>query len=287
MKWPFSKYVGCGNDFILFDNREGLFPASDRSLLKKLCHRQWGIGADGLILLEHSLKADFRMRIFNADGSEAEMCGNGMRCLAQFLNEKGYQQSSYKIETMQRLLTVEQTIDGISVQMGNPTNMSWNIPLKIEDQECVIHFLNTGVPHTILFVENSGKIDLKKWGPLVRFHPLFAPEGTNFNLVELKSPNEILLRTYERGVEDETLACGTGATAAALATAFCYQRSGPLLVHTRSEETLTIGFQLKDGLFSHVSMTGPAHCTFRGEIEIKENLVSNHSFRLIGTERVL
>ena len=136
MEWPFSKYVGCGNDFIIFDNREGAFPSKDEQLIKHLCHRQCGIeGADGVILLENSDRSDFRMRIFNSDGSEAEMCGNGIRCIMKFLEQAGLKGPKYEIETMKRVHRIEHVSGGISVEMGSPAHCQWDISLDFQGRQ--------------------------------------------------------------------------------------------------------------------------------------------------------
>ncbi len=267
MHWFFAKYVGSGNDFILFDNRTGTFPIL-QSVIQRLCQRQWGIGADGLLLLEHSTQADFRMRVFNSDGSEAEMCGNGLRCFVKWLASMGIQNQPYRIEIMQNLLTATQTGDAICIEMGSPRNIQWNIPLRFENQFLSIHYIHTGVPHAVLFVENIEEINLKKLGSYLRNYSLWMPTGTNVTMAQQTEQGKIKIRTYERGIEGETLACGTGATAAALAAARLYRWPSPVLVETRSGETLSIGFTIEGLKFSNVTLTGSAECTFQGEIEL-------------------
>lgn len=257
MNIPFAKYAGCGNDFILLDNRERTITLTALQI-SQLCHRQRGIGADGLIFLEDSPLSDFKMRIFNADGSEAEMCGNGLRCLIKFIRSLGIDQESYRIEVMQQEYRASIQEDLVCVEMRSPTNVQWNIPLQMEDFS--LHFLNTGVPHVVIFTSHLEEIDVQKWGAAIRHHPHFAPHGTNVNFAQIITPNEIRLRTYERGVENETLACGTGATAVALAASHQHQLSGPLQIRTASNECLTIGFE------STVTMTGPAEFIFQGLI---------------------
>jgi diaminopimelate epimerase len=260
MQWPFSKYVACGNDFILFDNRLGSFPLSNEQFIRNLCHRQCGIGADGVILLENSTQADFRMRIFNANGSEAEMCGNGIRCLMRFLQAMGFKKQSYQIETMQRVLRVTQKGFDICVDMGLPVDIKWDIPLL----DYKGHYLNTGVPHFVLFMSAIETIHLDVLGPQLRFHKQFAPHGVNVNLAQLTPDGKIKVRTYERGVEAETLACGTGATAVALAAARCYGLKSPIGILTGLHEQLTIEFEWQSEQFTYVTLAGPAHCTFQG-----------------------
>lgn len=261
----FSKYAGSGNDFILIDNRALPFPANP-PLIARLCHRQLGIGADGVILLENSQKADFRMRIFNADGGEAEMCGNGIRCLMRFIRELGGIRPTYKIETMHSLVTIAEEGEGVCVQMPEPFDIQWdmtlnNIPHRIQR-------LNTGVPHAVLFVDD---LEAETWmalAPHIRRHPSLAPEGTNVNFASLDPSGSLRVRTYERGVEGETLACGTGATASALAAAKCCGLKSPIRVLPRSEEPLLISFTWEGETPTQVAMTGPAHFIFRGEISV-------------------
>lgn len=295
MQAAFSKYAGCGNDFILFDNRSGFLSDLTSEAIRHLCHRQQGIGADGIILLEESDKADYRMRIFNADGSEAEMCGNGIRCLMKYIHELGFSAPLCTIETMQRLLKLRLHQGDVCVEMGDPTDVQWNFPLQIESETLTLHLLNTGVPHAVLFVDQIDSFDLLKWGPKVRYHPFF-PQGTNFNVATRPENGEISVRTYERGVEGETFACGTGATAAALAAAYVTRCSSPIKVRTRSNEILEVGFQYKNGLyhsqpklsrgpksklqagcgiFSAVTMTGPAKRTYRGEVSLRDCTIIN------------
>ena len=269
MELPFSKYSGCGNDFILIDNRQKLFPAHNCAVIARLCRRPEGIGADGVILIEESQKADFRMRIFNADGSEAEMCGNGLRCLKKFMCELGIEQSSLKIETHERLLYVENSADQIKATMGDPTDIKLHQEMLIDQRNYTVHLLNTGVPHAVYFTEDLETVPIADLGPKMRYHALCAPQGANANFAQVLGPQRIALRTYERGVEAETLACGTGATAAAIAAGLCYSVKPPIRVHTRSGEELLIDFNIDaKSKVSSVTQTGPARSHFRGFVTI-------------------
>lgn len=276
---PFSKYSGCGNDFILIDNRFHIFPTADKALIAKLCHRHRGVGADGIILLENSLTADFKMRIFNSDGSEAEMCGNGIRCLMKFLQDQGFQDKKHVIETMNAKIPLFPENGEVSVEMPSPTEISWSTPLSINGNSWNIHFLNTGVPHAVIFVEDVLEVDLETIAPKIRFHSQFAPKGTNVNFVALQAHSQkIFLRTYERGVEQETLACGTGAVASAIAAAKIHGMSSPIHVQTKSQEYLKIAFHLDaESMFSNLIMTGPATFIFSGKIDLKSDLRPNHA----------
>lgn len=263
---PFAKYAGCGNDFILFDNREKTFPLSSH-LIQRLCNRQSGIGADGLILLEHSDSADFRMRIFNADGSEAEMCGNGLRCLVKWLSHMGFSLSPYRIEVMHHIITAHTIAHAVCLEIGMPTDVQWNVPIHYQGRLVHAQHLNTGVPHAVLFVEELGSFPLIEIAPFIRSHPHWAPHGTNVTAVQIMDSKNIKIRTYERGVERETLACGTGAIAATLATAHHFHFTGPLTVHPLSGEELKVGFQKEKDFFSQVTLTGPVQFQFQGEID--------------------
>lgn len=269
----FAKYVGCGNDFILIDNRLKTFPFQ-QSLVQHLCQRQRGVGADGLILLETPTKpdADFRFRIFNSDGSEAEMCGNGIRCFVKWLASMGFHYEHYRIQTMQSILKAKHVKDDICVDMGTPGNIQWDISLPFENQFLRIHYLNTGVPHAILFTENIDDVELLKLGPYIRNYSLWTPHGTNVTIAQKETGARLKVRTYERGVEGETLACGTGATAAALAAAREYQIVSPVCIETRLGEELNIGFSYENQKFSHVTLTGSAKCTFTGEVDLRRLL---------------
>ncbi len=268
MHWPFTKFVGSGNDFILFDNRSASFPYNQSGLIKKLCHRQWGIGADGVLLLELSMHADCRMRILNSDGTEAEMCGNGLRCFVKWLKVLGFRRQSYRIEVMNQIVAASHVGEQVCIEMGFIRDICWNIPLQFEDGNLIVHHLNTGVPHTLLFVDDVDQIDLAKIGPYIRQHPIWKPQGTNVTLLQQVERHRLKVRTFERGIEGETLACGTGATAAALSAAYQCNMTGPIVIETRSGEELTVSFSLHDQQFSHVTLTGSAHSTFGGEVDL-------------------
>lgn len=265
MDFHFSKYVGCGNDFILIDDRLNHFPIKDKNTIARLCHRNYGIGADGLILLQRSSRASFRMRIFNADGTEAEMCGNGLRCLMKFVLELGFSdQASYSIETMHSLLLAEFFDQDVKIEMGQFTSKSRSFSVDWNNETLQIHSLNTGVPHAVIFVDDLNRSDFTNLGSHLRHSPLFGEAGTNVNIAQLLNSNEIAIRSYERGVEGETLACGTGATAVALAAAGLHNFASPVTIRFRSQEKLVIQFQKIDSIFSKITMTGPAYCSFRG-----------------------
>ncbi len=259
----FSKYSGCGNDFIIIDNRAALFPFQDPSTIQSLCDRREGIGADGLILLESSLHADFRMRIFNCDGSEAEMCGNGIRCLMAFIHKLHRHLHRCTIETMERIIPLELIDNHVKAFVGAPTDLKCDLTTQIDNRIYQLHHLNTGVPHCVTFVADLEAIDLLKVGQQLRSHALFGSKGTNVNFASTQN-GQVLYRTYERGVEGETPACGTGAVAVALATAISFGWTSPITVLTRSNQPLEIGFTRTVDQFADVSMTGPAIHVFDG-----------------------
>lgn len=266
-KLNFSKYVGAGNDFILFDDRALTFPCHNKDLIKRLCHRQFGIGADGIILLQLSSRADFRFRIFNADSSEAEMCGNGVRCFGKFVSDLGFNLSTFSLETTERILKVEMNNDDIVVEMGEPREICFNIEIDLHKKKEILHYMDTGVPHAVLFVKDLDKINVFSLGKEIRFHLHFQPKGANANFAMLQG-DTVHLRTYERGVEEETLACGTGATATALVAAKIYGLPSPVKVRTMSGETLKISFKQNNDSFEDVAMSGSAKLVFQGVITV-------------------
>lgn len=266
----FSKYVGAGNDFIFIDNRDFIFPAQDPLFIRKLCHRQCGIGADGVILLENSSKADYKMRIFNSDGHEAEMCGNGSRCFYKFIHEcTALQKDAYVIETKESCIKLAQDGSNIQVSMMSPCDIIWNMDLKLDSSNLKVHSLNTGVPHAVVFLDEIKDSDLKNLAPKIRYHESFS-KGTNVNFVKILSNNEIMVRTYERGVEDETLSCGTGVTASAIAAAYLLQIPLPIKVNTKSNEQIEINCTINKESIQDVTMSGPAELVYKGEFVAAE-----------------
>ncbi len=251
--FSFSKFEGAGNDFILIDDRTPLFPIDNSSLIQKLCHRRFGIGADGVILLQMSAIADFCMRIFNSDGSEAEGCGNGTRCLVRFLEELGFPRKTYRIAVGPKILTADFQGDNIRVEMGSVSECKTH---SIEGRE--IHFVDSGVPHAVWFVPDVEQIPLLEIGPTLRRHPLFGPRGVNVNIASLEKEGSVRVRTFERGVEAETLACGTGATAVATIVAKLYGWESPVRICYAGGD-LEIHFDRK-----RIWMAGPAKKIFSG-----------------------
>lgn len=270
----FTKMVGSGNDFVVIDNRNNIFDGQNKALIKKLCNRIKGIGADGIILIEKSETADFKMRILNSDGSEADMCGNGARCAAYFASSQKIVLKSMKFETLAGIIEGEILDDGceakkVKVKMINPHSVRDDIYLDLPDLEQVrICSINTGVPHAVIFVENIKNIDVEEIGSFVRYNQAFMPSGTNVNFVKIKNQNEIIVRTYERGVENETLSCGSGSTASAIFSALKFDLKSPILVHTKSGEDLQIHFNKDGENIKDVYLEGLVEIVFNGNFNI-------------------
>ncbi len=273
MLLQFFKMNGAGNDFIIIDNRD-LTADLDEDTIAALCDRNRGIGADGLLAVEPAQKgADFRFRYYNADGGEAEMCGNGARCFGRFTAHLGeIVLKRVTFETIVGTLAAEMIGDDVRIAMSDPTDLKLDTAAKIEGIVAPLHFVNTGVPHVVTFLESAAildEFDVFTHGGAIRNHPAFAPAGTNANFVAVLAPDHISIRTFERGVEDETLACGTGMVASALIHHLLTGAPSPIKVDVEGGETLEIGFE-KNGeqAFKNVTLTGPADFVFEGEIEI-------------------
>lgn len=256
MKIPFSKYQGTGNDFIIIDQRQKKYIAhDDQELIELFCHRKFGIGADGLILLENIESADFNMIYFNADGRQSSMCGNGGRCITAFANEKAVISHQAKFNAIDGLHEADIRSDGeVALQMQSVDSIQY-----VDD-----HFiLDTGSPHYVAFVEDVDDIDVKELGSTIRYSAKFREEGINVNFVELTA-NGLNVATYERGVEDETLSCGTGVTAAALAFAKKFKKKGTVAIKTKGGD-LKVGFDTDDfESFRNIWLIGPATKVFEG-----------------------
>ena len=260
----FAKYSGCGNDFILIDNRKRLFAAS-KAEISRLCHRQQGIGADGIVLLEDSSSSDFGTRIFNADGSEAEMCGNGIRCLARFICDIEFSdklENRFSIQTMHQRMHVRIEPGIVYVEMPPATAWRSDIAIDIGDTSFFLHSIDTGVPHAIQFVPDIENVFIRL-APEIRYHSEFGSRGTNVNFAQFLPDGTIAVRTYERGVEGETLACGTGAVAVALTAARIHRINSPIVVRPRSGDLLQISFNEN---FEQITLAGPAFKVFEGRV---------------------
>jgi diaminopimelate epimerase len=272
----FYKYHGAGNDFVLMDNRGGeIFEEDKSSLAVRVCHRRFGIGGDGLLLLENSRIADVRMRIFNPDGTEAEMCGNGIRCLAKHAYEyAAVRKKEMKIETLagvkKVILLIEKgEIKEVRVNMGSPKIENLKMTLNLNTERVDLSYLNVGVPHAVLFVDDINSVDVPSLGEAIRRNKAF-PRGTNVDFLEKAGKNIFRIRTYERGVEGETYACATGISASAVAAALTglADPGAPIDVEARGGR-IRIEISTKGGKVEEIFMQGPAELVFWGEIEIR------------------
>jgi diaminopimelate epimerase len=271
----FFKMNGSGNDFIVVDNRDlSLTAALDADTIAALCDRNRGIGADGLLAVEPARKgADFRFRYYNADGGEAEMCGNGARCFGRFTAHLGETfRERVSFETLAGTLTAYMIDENVRIAMSEPKDLKLNTGASVPGLDAPLHFVNTGVPHVVTFVESPQALDafdVFTVGTAIRHHQAFAPAGTNANFAAVLAPDHIVIRTFERGVEDETLACGTGMVASALVHHLLTGTPSPIKVDVEGGDTLEIGFE-KTGerSFKSVTLTGPADFVFEGEIDI-------------------
>jgi len=272
VKVRFAKYHGAGNDFILIDDRQNRLRLSPRQIAA-WCDRHRGIGADGLILvrLPQNAEANLAWDFYNSDGGQAEMCGNGARCLARFARDRLGVSQDFTLETVAGLVRIRlEEDDQIAVQLTSPTDLRLRIQLPSRFGLMEVHHLNTGVPHTVLFVGDVDRVDVVGLGREIRYHQLFAPAGTNVNFVQHIGPNTIRVRTYERGVEGETLACGTGVTASALIASKVLGFQSPVRVRVQSGDELAVRFVPDQDGWKEVELIGPAVHVFDGEVEIEE-----------------
>jgi diaminopimelate epimerase len=258
----FVKYQATGNDFIILDNRSGTFNKSDHQFISSLCHRRFGIGADGLMLLESMPGFDFRMVYFNADGHEGSMCGNGGRCITAFAAGLSNQKSSFHFSAFDGPHQAEV----LSENSGNFLIRLQMSDVKLPQQAGNDWVLNTGSPHFIRFVEDVNSVDVRVKGSQIRNSETYLKDGINVNFVQVLNKEEIFVRTYERGVEDETLSCGTGVTAAAI-TSFAAGLTNQSVIQVKTPGgALKVSFAPKAGSFSNVMLEGSAIRVFEGEI---------------------
>ncbi len=272
---PFAKMSGTGNDFIIIDHREPVIAEADQSEFARIvCRRKFSVGADGLILIEKSDTADFRWQFYNGDGSRAEMCGNGARCAARFAFENKIAPPHMRFETEAgeiEAFMLEGAGNPVKIRLTAPEDLRLNMSMAVGSAEQNLHFINTGVPHTVVLVNEAADVPVAEWGREIRYHENFQPAGTNANFAQVVSSNILKVRTYERGVEGETMACGTGAVASALVVALLEQAEPPVTVITSGGEKLTIHFSTKGdkdkrqldsdaGIF----LEGPARLIYKG-----------------------
>ena len=259
MKTTFYKYEGTGNDFIFIDNRQESFPKDNVMLIESLCNRRFGIGADGLILIENDAETDFRMVYYNSDGNQSSMCGNGGRCIVSFaksLNIISDQTTFLATDGLHHAYVLDNGI--ISLGMKDVTEV------KIEKDYV---FLNTGSPHHVVLVDDLDNYEVKSNGAKIRYSDLYGNAGSNVNFVKQLSDNHFRLRTYERGVEDETLSCGTGATATAIAMNAIGKTNSHKIALDVEGGKLEVSFDKVNDSYLNVFLTGPATFVFEGEIE--------------------
>ena len=266
----FWKLEGAGNDFLGLDGRSGSFKLN-RKKIADLCDRRRGVGADGVLVVEKPKRrgADFRMRYYNSDGGEAEMCGNGARCFALLARAvSGRKGNVLRIQTQAGLVTLQIRGQEVQVSMTEPTRLRLGKKVVVAGRKVVVDFLNTGVPHAVLFVRSVRSVDVAQLGRAIRYHSAFAPSGTNVNFVEIGRGNRIHVRTYERGVEGETLACGTGVVASSILSNLRRGLRSPILVTTRGGDHLRVGFSMVNGQARKVTLQGPARIVYTGVIHV-------------------
>ncbi len=264
---PFCKMSGAGNDFIIIDHRKPLIPGERMAEFARLaCRRKFSVGADGLFLIEPSDCADFKWRFFNADGSEAAMCGNGARCVARFAYMHGIAAARMRFETQAGLIDATVADTQVTITMTPPHSFRLDQMVEAAGRQFIVHGVDTGVPHIVIFVEEVDAVDVVALGRLLRHDAVFAPAGTNVNFVG-RIESGFRIRTYERGVEDETLACGTGVVAGALIAAAKGMTDSPVKMVTSGGVPLTVHYSGDRGKGAEqVLLKGPAHLLYRGEL---------------------
>lgn len=261
MKLEFFKYQGAGNDFVIVDNRNESFPKNNYPLIQRLCDRKFGIGADGLMLLENATNVDFKMAYFNADGYPGSMCGNGGRCIVSFAESLGIFTKLTTFEALDELYEASTEGEQVSLRMVDVGNIE-----TFTDHV----FLDTGSPHHVTFVENLSQYNVVDEGRKIRYGAPYKETGTNVNFVEKINENTFGVRTYERGVENETLSCGTGVTAVALAS-FHLDKTSEKKIHIETPGgKLNIAFELEGDIYKNIVLTGPATFVFKGVIDIDQ-----------------
>jgi len=286
MRFQFTKMTGAGNDFVVIDNRSRRI--KDRARLARLlCDRRWGIGADGLLLLERSRKADYRMMYYNADGSYGGMCGNGGRCIALYAVKMHIAPSEHAFEALGYVYRARVKRNTVCLWMKQPKDLKINAAVRFLGRRQRLNFVDTGSPHAVVPVETLGRgrtklqgLDVFTIGRSLRHHSLFAPRGTNVNFVELKRDKSLRIRTFERGVENETLACGTGSIAAAIVAHILWRVNPPVRVIPRSGVPLLVDFDDRLGRITNVRLTGPAQITFVGSVDVRRRQRSLTTFSL-------
>jgi len=261
----FCKMSGSGNDFIIIDNRDLSLNVGDLPVfVRKVCERKVSVGADGLLLIEPSTIADFKWRFFNSDGSVAEMCGNASRCVARFAFENGIAGQMLSFETLVGIITAEVHGDVVKARLTDPSALQQNVRIFLTGGECGLDCIDTGVPHAVCFVASVEACDVVGTGREIRRHEAFQPRGTNADFALVIDRHKMRVRTYERGVEDETLACGTGVVASVLAAAGRNFLDSPVDVTVQSGEILRVYFTVRDGRFEEIYLEGKVKMVYQG-----------------------
>lgn len=266
-KIEFFKMSGSGNDFIIVDNRDGIVDEADLLyFIAKVCRRKMSVGADGFILVENAEGADFKWRFFNSDGSVAEMCGNGARCVARFAYLNGIVGPDMSFETGAGIVEAQVAGESVKIKMTDPSDLKTDYTLELKDRSVSVSSINTGVPHVVIVTDTLDDVEVVKMGREIRLHDMFAPAGTNVNFICPIKEDTIGIRTYERGVEDETLACGTGSVAGALILARKVKIDGPINVLTRSGGNLKIYYKENNATYQDVYLEGDARVIYRAKL---------------------
>ena len=263
----FFKMSGSGNDFIVIDNRRRIVNEKELSkFISSVCRRKMSVGADGMILIEPSDNADFSWRFYNSDGSRAEMCGNGARCAARFAYVNGIAGQLLSFETDAGIISAQVKDDRARVRMPDPLDLHLDHSIELANGAERVSSINTGVPHVVVMRDTIEQVDVCGLGREIRNHQAFAPDGTNVNFICLRGKQQLAIRTYERGVENETLACGTGSIAGALVAARKLKWTSPIDMLTRSGESLTIHFADDKAAFSDVYLEGDARIIYTAQL---------------------
>ena len=268
MKIPFTKMSGTGNDFVVIDNRNSVIdPNQKREFVKKVCARKTSVGADGVIFIENSDTADFSWDFYNSDGSTAEMCGNGARCVARYAFEHDIAPRQLSFATFAGIITAEVDSSMVKVKLPVPSHLRESLEIKLGNTSYTVDSLNTGVPHAVIYSEDVNGEDIQRIGRGIRFHQAFAPAGTNVNLAQVKNSHSLKVRTYERGIEGETLACGTGAVASAILASCKNKVEPPIQVETQGGDLLKVHFRKpENGSFSDIFLEGMTKTSLEGVI---------------------
>jgi diaminopimelate epimerase len=266
--------TGAGNDFVLIDNRKKKITDGSK-LARRLCDRRWGIGADGLLLLETSKKSSYKMKYYNSNGSYGGMCGNGGRCIAWYAFKKGIAPREHSFEALGHIYAAKVTDKQVALRMKDPKDLKPSVKLNLRGKRVDVAFVDTGSPHAVVLAKKlTGRADaltrliVSDWGRLIRYHRAFYPRGTNVNFVEPAGRNSMKIRTYERGVEDETLACGTGSIASAIVACELWGFKSPVTVIPRSKKNLIVRFTRASDRFQNVELLGPAELIFEAFIVV-------------------